>query len=97
VNLAITSSETQALVEGLGNLSGPAVVVFVLAMLLRGTLMLERHHRDVVEQFSALHQAEKTQLEARIADLEDDRNWWKDASVTSLRIGETLAVDGEGQ
>jgi len=95
VNLALGSPETQALLEGASNLSGPAVVVLVLVLLLRGTLMLERHHRDVVDRYEALHLAEKVQLEARISDLEDDRNWWKDASVTSLRIGESL-VDGGG-
>lgn len=82
--LAQTGTEAQQAVEWASNLSGPAVIVLVGALLWRGTLMLGRHHADVVAQY-----------ETRLHDVADDRDWWKEASVTTLRIGESLVRNEE--
>ena len=77
-----------SLLEGLTNFG--LVIVFVW-LLVRGTVMLRKHHEDVVAEKERRHTEVQEQLAERLEELEADRDWWKDASVATLRIGQSLA------
>lgn len=85
-----------SLAESIARVSGPAILALVLYGLLKGWLVTKIHHDDVVKAMKDHYEAIVDAKDREIAELHTDRDWWKDSTMTTLKIGEHLAEGGEG-
>lgn len=83
-----------SLAESIARVSGPAILALVLYGLLKGWLVTKMHHDDVVQAMKAHYEAIVEAKDKEIAELHADRDWWKDSTMATLRIGEHL-TEGE--
>lgn len=90
---ATTPVEAITLVEQITRLGIAGVAFLLILALMRGWLVTSLRHEDAIEGLERLI-AEKDEEIARLAE---DRDWWKDATVTALQIGETVAGRSAGQ
>ena len=81
------------LLEGLARLSGAALAFLIVVLLMRGALVTKLRFDDASASCDRLL-AEK---DREIARLIEDRDWWKEATVTALQIGETVAGRSKGK
>jgi hypothetical protein len=73
--------------EALARLTVGGLLALILIAILRGWLVTKIRHDDVVRHYERLLEAK----EAERSSLAQDRDWWKDATVTALQIGEVVA------
>ena len=87
------------LAERLTTLTGGALAFLLVILLMRGHLVTSLRHMGTVEQYERLLDERDrlmSEKELELAKVEADRDWWKDATVTALRIGEAV-VEWEGR
>lgn len=82
-----------SLAESVARVSGPAILALVLYGLLKGWLVTKIHHDDVVNAMREHYEAIVDAKDKEIAELHSDRDWWRDGTMTTLKIGEQLAGD----
>lgn len=90
--IVAASSPTEAvtLVEQITRLGMAGIAFLLVLALMRGWLVTAIRHNETVEQYERLVAEKDQQIEA----VAEDRDWWKDATVTALQIGETVAGRG---
>lgn len=80
-------TEAVALVEQITRLGIAGVAFLLILALMRGWLVTAIRHSEAIEGLERL----LSEKDEEITRLVEDRNWWKDATVTALQIGETVA------
>ena len=88
--------------ERLTTLTGGALAFLLIILLVTNRLLVTKvRHDDVIAQFERLIETKdqeyrrlQEQKDREIAWLTEQHDWWKDATVTALNIGEAVTERG---
>lgn len=78
-------SATLDTLRTLSEMTGGALAFLLVVLIMRGWLVTKLRHDDTVASYERL----LSSRDQEIARLVEDRDWWKDATVAALQIGET--------
>ena len=72
-------------IRTLSEMTGGALAFLLVLAIMRGWLVTKIRHDDTVESYERLLSSKDQEIDRLV----EDRDWWKDATVAALQIGET--------